>query len=236
MSMIRKTKPEKNNKYYNTKSNGGYSTCVKGKPTQSGLDVLSNCVGFANGAFNETIGEGREVYPLNCNAENFIERAQKYGLKISQEPTLGGIIVWQKGTLASSDGAGHVAYVCEIIDKDTIKTAESGWNSSAFWTSKRKRGSGNWGQSSAYKYRGCIVNPAIKDEPKEPEVKPEEPSIEVFKVGDKVVPTELVDYNGTKLIQYDNYYTISELVGDRAVLVARGQVWSAMNIKNLKKY
>lgn len=56
-----------------------------------------------------------------------------------------------------------------------------------------------------------------------------------FKVGDKVVPTKLVDYNGTPLVQYDDYYTISQLNGDRAVLTARGSVWAAMNTANLRK-
>ena len=56
-----------------------------------------------------------------------------------------------------------------------------------------------------------------------------------FKVGDVVVPTRLVDYNGTPLVQYDPNYTISELNDDRAVLTARGAVWAAMNTKDLRK-
>lgn len=56
-----------------------------------------------------------------------------------------------------------------------------------------------------------------------------------FKVGDVVVPTRLVDYNGTPLVQYDPNYTISELNGDRAVLMARGAVWAAMNTKDIRK-
>ncbi len=66
--------------------------------------------------------------------------------------------------------------------------------------------------------------------------KPEKDSEKVmFKVGDKVVPIKLVDYNGTPLIQYDEYYTIIEPpVDDRAVLGARGQVWAAMNVNNIK--
>ena len=56
-----------------------------------------------------------------------------------------------------------------------------------------------------------------------------------FKVGDVVVPTRLVDYNGTPLVQYDPTYTISELNGDRAVLMARGAVWAAMNTKDIRK-
>ena len=56
-----------------------------------------------------------------------------------------------------------------------------------------------------------------------------------FKVGDVVVPTRLVDYNGTPLVQYDPAYTISEINGDRAVLTARGAVWAAMNTKDIRK-
>lgn len=67
----------------------------------------------------------------------------------------------------------------------------------------------------------------------EPENDTEEPKT-TFKVGDKVVPTKLVDYNGTHLIQYDKVYTISELVGNRAVLKARGQIWCAIHTDNIK--
>jgi len=55
-----------------------------------------------------------------------------------------------------------------------------------------------------------------------------------FKVGDTVVPTKLVDWDGRKLRQYDPYYTISELKGKRAVLMARGQVWAAVSTDNLR--
>lgn len=65
--------------------------------------------------------------------------------------------------------------------------------------------------------------------------KANEPKKEVFKVGDKVKPTKLVDYNGTSLKQYDDYYIISQISGDRAVLTARGQVWAAMNTKNIER-
>ena len=65
-----------------------------------------------------------------------------------------------------------------------------------------------------------------------------EPSID-FKVGDKVVPIELVDYDGRHLVQYDPYYFITELKGNRAVLCANrgGQyyIWAALNTNNLRK-
>ena len=164
LMIIRNSKPQAGNKYFNRKANGGYSSCVKGKPTYV-CDTLANCVGYANGAFNETIGENVERYPLNCNAENFIERAIRLGLSVVKDPVVGGIMVWQKGaTLNGSDGAGHVAYVYSKVDNDTVKTSESGYGCSAiFWTATRHRGSGNWGQNSSYHYRGCIVNPSYKE-------------------------------------------------------------------------
>lgn len=58
---------------------------------------------------------------------------------------------------------------------------------------------------------------------------------EGFKIGDKVVPTALYDYNGTKVKQWDDEYIITQIIGNRAVLSARGQVWCAMNTKNLRK-
>lgn len=158
---IRTTKPTSGNKFFITKSKGGYSTCIQGSPTDSQCNVLSNCVGYACGRFNEIIGAMK--YPsLNCNAENFIERAKNtYGLEISSVPTLGGIMVWQKGILSGNDGAGHVAVVEKIIDSNTIYTSESGYGGSAFWNSTRRNTNGRWGLGSAYTFRGCIVNPAI---------------------------------------------------------------------------
>lgn len=158
---IRTSKPTAGNKFYITKSRGGYSTCIQGSPTDSACNVLANCVGYACGRFNEIIGSMK--YPsLNCNAENFIERAKSLGLTISPVPTLGGIMVWQKGTtLSGSDGAGHVAIVERIDSANQIYTSESGYGSSAFWNSIRTNSNGRWGLGSEYTFRGCIVNPAI---------------------------------------------------------------------------
>ena len=73
-----------------------------------------------------------------------------------------------------------------------------------------------------------------------PEPQPEPaPAEEGFKEGDIVVPTRLVDYDGTPLVQYDDTYTITQINGDRAVLSAprNGQmvVWAAMNTKDIRK-
>ena len=160
----RKTQP-KNNKYFIRQVSGGYNGAVKGSPTISGADVLCNCVGYANGRFNE-IGEyGKCKFQLVCNAENFIESAKKQGLTISSKPVQGGIMVWQKGaTLSGGDGAGHVAVVEEVYSDGTILTSESGWASWAFKTVRRDNSNGRWGQGSAYKFRGCIINPAVSGE------------------------------------------------------------------------
>ena len=160
---IRTTQPS-NNKYYIRIASGGYNGAVLGSPVIPGANVLCNCVGYANGRFNE-IGEyGKCKYQLVCNAENFIEAAQRMGLKISSKPIQGGIMVWQKGgTLSGGDGAGHVAVVEEVYEDGSILTSESGWGSWAFKTIRRNNTNGRWGQGSAYKFRGCIINPAVKD-------------------------------------------------------------------------
>ena len=65
------------------------------------------------------------------------------------------------------------------------------------------------------------------------------PVEEGFREGDIVVPTRLVDYNGTPLRQYDDTYTITQINGDRAVLSAPRNgsmvVWAAMNTKDIRK-
>lgn len=163
--------PEKGNKFYNTTSNGGYSRCIQGSPVQSGRNVYSNCVGHACSRFNEVYSiltgyNGMKFPNLNCNAENFIERAKNtYGLEVKPYPVLGGIMVWQKGaTLSGSDGAGHVAFVEDITAATNFYSSESGWGSSnPFWNSNRSNSNGRWGMSSGYTFRGCIVNPAIGD-------------------------------------------------------------------------
>lgn len=158
---MRTTQPN-NNKYYIRKASGGYNGAVKGSPTIKGADVLCNCVGYANGRFGEIQNLGYIKYQLVCNAENFIEKAKSLGLEISPVPVLGGIMVWQKGsTLSGNDGAGHVAVVEKVISATQIITSESGWASFAFRTITRTNNDGRWGISNAYKFRGCIVNPAI---------------------------------------------------------------------------
>ena len=165
------TIPNKGNKFYNTTSNGGYSWCIKGKPTQDGLNVLDNCVGWACGRFNEIYAtetgyQGMKYPQLNCNAENFIERATSIGLSYQYEPCLGGIMVWEGyGSLA-----GHIAIPEQFNSDGSVLTSESGYNHFAFRNYTRYKGDGNWGlDSSKFKYLGCIINPSNpKPEPTPP--------------------------------------------------------------------
>lgn len=157
--------PKDGNPYYNTKDNGGYSTAIKGKPTCKGLNVLSNCVGWAFGRFNEIAGKSSMPYLAPVNAENFWDYAG--GLKKGQTPKLGAVMVWQKGaTRTGKDGAGHVCIVEKIISETEVVTSESGWNNPTHWYSKtRKKGSnGRWGQDSNYTFLGFIYNPAVSDD------------------------------------------------------------------------
>ena len=160
---MRTSKPKAGNKYFIRRVNGGWNGAIQGKPTDV-CNVLANCVGYANGRFAEIIGKNKVEYQLVCNAENFIEKAQKYGLQVVSYPTLGGIMVWQKGaTLGSKDGAGHVAIVERIDGKNTIYTSESSYGGKAFYNATRKNTNGRWGMGNAYTFRGCIINPAIGD-------------------------------------------------------------------------
>lgn len=110
---IRNYKPS-NNKNFITTGSGGWNTCIKGYPMDPNANVLANCVGYASGRFNEIINEARGTTGctykyLNCNAENFIERAKSAGLEIGLTPRAGAIGCAMKGsTLSGNDGAGHV--------------------------------------------------------------------------------------------------------------------------------
>lgn len=159
----RLTKPEKGNKYYIRKAQGGYSDAIQGSPVDKDCNVLSNCVGYAYGRFNEIGGWGSCKYLVPCNAENFMQN--KGNLKTGMTPKLGACMVWQKGaTLQASDGAGHVAIVEKIISDTEVVTSESGWGASKpFWTQTRKKGNGDWGETGK-KFLGFIYNPAKFEE------------------------------------------------------------------------
>lgn len=190
---MRTTKP-KNNKNFIKAGTGGWNTCILGKPKDPEANVLANCVGYASGRFNEIINEARNTTgctykTLNCNAENFPERAISAGLKTGSTPKVGAIIVWQKGSLVSKDGAGHVAVVERINADGSIYVSESGYNSYAFRNTTRSNKNGRWGQGSAYKFRCFIYQPddvqkwIDGDQPEPPTPTP----TYKYNIGDKVI-------------------------------------------------
>lgn len=183
----RLTRPGKDNKFYKTIGSGGWSTAIKGNPTDSQCDVLSNCVGYAYARFNEIVyqllgeegmkklfkengGDLKDLKSNNkmpllqpLNAENFYDVALSQGLEITQIPSVGSVMVWQKGNTRSYvDGAGHVAAVEEVVAPTCVRTSESGWGcNNPFWTQLRYKGNGNWGAGNEYKFLGFIKNPAV---------------------------------------------------------------------------
>lgn len=160
----RTSKPGAGNKNFIRTATGGWNTCIQGNPTDRDCNVLANCVGGASGRFNEIINQvrgtsGCTYKTLNCNAENFVERALAAGLKIGSTPRVGAIMCWQKGTLSSSDGAGHVAVVERVYSPTSVYTSESGYGSKAFWNQTRNKGNGSWGLGGTYKFRCFIYLP-----------------------------------------------------------------------------
>ncbi len=174
MFKIRTVKPTKGNKYFIRSVNGGYNTCIQGYPTDPYCNVLANCVGYAEGRFNEICNElSGKTYPyknLNCNAENFIKRVKDLNMDLEigydiSKPRAGAIVVMAKGKVGnSSDGAGHVFIIEKVNADGSIYTSESGYGSTAFWNATRKNTNGKWGLSSSYSFVGYIYNPYVKEE------------------------------------------------------------------------
>ena len=192
---IRTTKPS-GNKNFITTGAGGWNTCIQGYPTDSGANVLANCVGYASGRFNEIINEARGTTGctykyLNCNAENFIERAQSAGLKTGSTPRVGAIGCAMKGsTLNGGDGAGHVWIVEKVNSSTSTYTSESGYGGTAFWNQTRSNSNGRWGLGSGYTFRAYIYLPddvqKIVDG-NTPAPAPTPGASDKFNIGDKVV-------------------------------------------------
>lgn len=138
-----------------------------------------------------------------------------------------GEFVWMEGHIGIYIGDG-LAVECTPIWKDGVQITavgnigkKPGYNTRT-WTKH--------GKSKFIDYNQPIPTPTPTPTPK--------PT--TFKVGDKVIPITLVDYNGKRLVKYDKYYYITEIKGNRAVLSAkrggRYLVWAALNTNNIKKY
>lgn len=178
---MRTTKPEAGNKYYIRKAEGGYSNAIKGKPTDNDCNVLSNCVGYAYGRFNEIGNYGYCKYLAPVNAENFMN--YKGSCQTGSTPKVGACMVWGgKGNLA-----GHVAIVEKVISNNEVYTSESGWGSKRpFWNQTRKNDNGRWGMGSNYPFIGFIYNSAVPEEVDPEPIPTPKPTTLKYKIGDKV--------------------------------------------------
>ena len=180
----RTTAPELTNPYYLRKGKTyqgvtGLNPCIQGNPRWQKKynlpeqSVLTNCVGYAVGRFNEIIGEN------NCNyltpAPNACDFVKRFGTtdepvapkaRISYTPQLGACIVWGA---KSGNPCGHVAIVEDISeDGETITVSHSGWGEngdpggiikpSSQCTVRR---SNNWAWYG-HPFLAFLLNPAIK--------------------------------------------------------------------------
>lgn len=127
MTMVRKTAPKADNKYFITKAKGGYSTEINIKNGST----LPNCTGYAGGALVQE--EGKKIFDVpTCNAESWIVKNTKY--KEGRVAKLGAVIVWAKGKVGkTSDGAGHVGIVIKIYKDGSIDVAQSAYGGKRFY-------------------------------------------------------------------------------------------------------
>jgi surface antigen len=222
---MRTSKPYDNKNYIRT-ATGGWNTCIKGNPTDAHADVLANCVGYASGRFNEIINDAREktgcTYTnLNCNAENFADRAAADGLEMGSTPRRGAIgCMWGAG-----DKAGHVFIVERVDSNSRIYTSESGWGSStAFWNQIRDNSNGRWGMSSSYSFRCFIYLPAdvqkIVDGGQPTPPAPTPTPSDKFNIGDHVI------INGPLYVN-SNAASPAGSTGDRETYITRKNPGSA---------
>lgn len=155
--------PQAGNKFYITRADGGYSSCIRGNYPKDagesrtgypGLTALPNCVGYACGRFNELIGSWK--YDINGHATTAVDRAKSYGLSVGTVPQVGAMICWGY----TSGGYGHVGIVETVTNTGGIVISQSGWsNGKVFWTSSYEKD--EWTKLSGKVFKGFIYNPAI---------------------------------------------------------------------------
>lgn len=135
-----------------------------------------------------------------------------------------GELLWMPGHVGIYIGNGNV--IEATASWNTWKVIMTQVSSTGYRTYNGQ------GDGSAWQKHGYLPYVDYEEEPTP------EPTNDI-QVGDWVVPTELVNYSGVPLTQYDPEYKVIELNGDRAVLAAprdgKMVVWAAMNVNNLKK-
>lgn len=193
--------------------NNTYPEPYRSRPKDSLVDPSTcysrECVSYCAWKICEVTGSWPKRTG-DMNAKEWVYRLPSWGYKKVGAPQNGGSYV---GVLTSGK-YGHVVW---FEGGNTI--SEYNYNSA-----------GNYGvrniNLSQYQWFQIKATPSPAPTPT--------PSN--FKVGDNVTLINWVDYYGNKLIKTRDYYTISEISGNRAVLKSGNVVYAAVNTSNLKKY
>lgn len=147
---VRYSAPAADNPYYIHTSKGGYNPAI----LIGGDSVLPNCVGYANGRLMEWGGVKRCEFPLIHDAACAVDDAKNYGLRVGQRPAIGAVMCWSGGMCCY----GHVAFVEQVIDEQTVIITDSAYGGDRF--RRYKITSANqWGKGGAYHFLGFIYNP-----------------------------------------------------------------------------
>lgn len=207
MTMVRKTAPSTSNKYFITKSKGGYSTEINIKNGST----LPNCVGYAGGAFMQQ--EGRKTFDVpTCNAESWIVKNTKYAE--GRTAKLGSVIVWAKGKVGvSKDGAGHVGIVIKIYKDGSIDVAQSAYGGKRFYITHHNK---NY-KKAGYSFQGFMY--PSKD------VNEYEPSKYLVLVTKQIRTSHTISNNKTgKTANKGSVVDIKEIYTE-----SNGRVWGKIN-------
>ena len=207
MTMVRKTAPSTSNKYFITKSKGGYSTEINIKNGST----LPNCVGYAGGAFIQQ--EGKKTFDVpTCNAESWIVKNTKYAE--GRTAKLGSVIVWAKGKVGvSKDGAGHVGIVIKIYKDGSIDVAQSAYGGKRFYITHHNK---NY-KKAGYSFQGFMY--PSKD------VNEYEPSKYLVLVTKQIRTSHTISNNKTgKTANKGSVVDIKEIYTE-----SNGRVWGKIN-------
>lgn len=140
--------PNNGDIHYTRTGYGGLNPCIPGIPEAWTGSVLANCVGYCWGRWWELLNTN----PHLCSYDAKYWWNYNDGYSRGSQPQLGAIICFD------SSNAGHVAVVEEIIDANTIRTSNSAYQQTIFYTQILRR-SNNWTWNSAFTFQGFIYLP-----------------------------------------------------------------------------
>lgn len=131
--------------------------CYQKYPRQTSIDLTKPCSNSAYAAarFNEIAGRAVLTDEGICREADAPD--------VTVNPTIGGCMIWQLGTLAAFTAIVERMYTEN--GKTCIITSERHGKSSAYGLRHRRYGRGNWGMGRDWIYKGCLANPACTLDP-----------------------------------------------------------------------